>query len=189
VVDAARLLEDDSDGKDILILMLGDVSNRKALIDQAQGLDNILLLEQVSRAEVIRYWSILDLAIIHLKKSDLFKTVIPSKMFECMAMGIPILHGVEGESADIIEKYKVGKLFEPQNATELVERIKALKKDSNERMRISKNGIQSAAHFDRVVLANCSIPDDRIDPRRCAFFMARSVLGDIWEEHNARFTA
>ena len=104
MVDAARLLEDDSDGKDILILMLGDVSNRKALIDQVQGLDNILLLEQVSRAEVIRYWSILDLAIIHLKKSDLFKTVIPSKMFECMAMGIPILHGVEGESADIIEK-------------------------------------------------------------------------------------
>jgi len=34
-----------------------------------------------------------------------------------------------------------------------------------------------------------SIPDDHIDPRRCAFFMARSVLGDIWEEHNARSTA
>jgi len=31
------------------------------------------------------------------------------------------------------------------------------------------------------VLTNCSIPDDHIDPRRSAFFMARSVLRDIRE--------
>jgi hypothetical protein len=33
-----------------------------------------------------------------------------------------------------------------------------------------------------ILLRRCSIPDDRIDPRRSAFFMARSVLGDIGED-------
>ena len=33
-----------------------------------------------------------------------FTTVIPSKMFECMGMGLPILHGVAGESADIVRR-------------------------------------------------------------------------------------
>ena len=33
--------------------------------------------------------------------------------------------------------------------------------------------------LDESMLRRCSIPDDHIDPRRSAFFMARSVLRDI----------
>jgi hypothetical protein len=41
-----------------------------------------------------------------------------------------------------------------------------------------------------ILLPNCSIPDDHIDPRRRAFFIARSVLGEPWEEeHHACSTA
>jgi hypothetical protein len=58
-------------------------------------------------------------SIIHLRKTPLFTTVIPSKLFECMGMGIPVLHGVMGESAKMVEKHGVGMLFEPENADAL----------------------------------------------------------------------
>ena len=47
---------------------------------------------------------------MHLKNNDLFRSVIPSKIFESLAMGKPILHGVDGESKEIIIKNNVGLL-------------------------------------------------------------------------------
>jgi hypothetical protein len=52
---------------------------------------------------------------VNLKKSDEFKNVIPSKIFENIAMYKPILLGVEGESKKLIEDYEVGVCFEPEN--------------------------------------------------------------------------
>lgn len=123
-------------------------------MELAAGLDNILFIDPVPKDEVVRYWSILDVALIHLKKDDLFKTVIPSKMFECMGMGIPILHGVEGESADIIVDTGAGQLFEPQNPQDLVCRLKAMRANPLLRTQLAKQGHQRAAEFDRNRLAN-----------------------------------
>jgi len=94
-------------------------------------LDNVIFLDTVPRGEVSRYWSLLDASIIHLKKEPTFTTVIPSKLFECMAMGIPVLHGVEGESAEIVEENRVGLTFEPENAHQLVERLEQLGNDTS----------------------------------------------------------
>jgi glycosyltransferase involved in cell wall biosynthesis len=154
LVEAARLLQDDATAKDIRIIMLGDGANRRMLMELAAGLDNILFIDPVPKDEVVRYWSILDVALIHLKKDDLFKTVIPSKMFECMGMGIPILHGVEGESADIIVDTGAGQLFEPQNPQDLVCRLKAMRANPLLRTQLAKQGHQRAAEFDRNRLAN-----------------------------------
>jgi glycosyltransferase involved in cell wall biosynthesis len=153
LVDAARILEDDAAAQDIRLLMLGNGANRDAVIERAQGLSNMIFLESVSKDEVARYWSLLDGSIIHLKKSELFKTVIPSKMFECMGMGIPILHGVEGESADIVSSHNVGIPFEPENAAELAAALKRLKANSNQRNELSQNGLRASKNFDRNNLA------------------------------------
>ena len=80
----------------------------------------------VSKEEVVRYISITDVALVPLKKSDTFKTVIPSKIFENAAMEKPILLGVEGESKEIIETYKAGLCFEPENEKEFLEKLNQL---------------------------------------------------------------
>ena len=67
------------------------------------ALEMSYFLDSVPKSEVARYWSLLDASIIHLRKTELFTTVIPSKIFECMAMGIPLLHGVSGKSARSVE--------------------------------------------------------------------------------------
>ncbi|SHK42728.1 hypothetical protein SAMN05444000_1291 [Shimia gijangensis] len=154
VVDAARLLEKNVGGRDIKLLMLGNGAGRDAVIKGARGLSNIIFLESVSKEEVVRYWSLLDVSIIHLKKNDLFRTVIPSKMFECMGMGVPILHGVEGESADIVTSYKVGVTFEPENAEALAAALVSLKSNPGLRDELRKNGLRGAQSFDRKKLAN-----------------------------------
>jgi glycosyltransferase involved in cell wall biosynthesis len=153
LVDAAALLNKDPDAGDITLLMLGDGANRQNLMEQAKGLDNILFFESVPKKDLPRYWSLLNVSIVHLKRSDLFKTVIPSKMFECMAMGIPILHGVEGESAEILERYNAGLPFEPENAHSLCHALKKLRSDQALYDKLRNSGINGSKDFDRKILA------------------------------------
>lgn len=155
LVDAAHELSACERGRRIRMVMLGDGAHRHRLQARAHahGLQNILFIDSVSKDQVQRYWSILDASIIHLKRSELFTTVIPSKMFECMGMAIPILHGVEGESADIVLQHQIGLTFEPENHLELVERILMLHDDWDLRQRLAGNGPLAAQSYDRKVLA------------------------------------
>ncbi|WP_340424510.1 glycosyltransferase family 4 protein [Yoonia sp. GPGPB17] len=154
LVDAARLLEADPDAGDIKLMMLGNGARRDAIIARAAGLSNITFVETVSKKEVARYWSLLDVAIIHLRRNDLFKTVIPSKMFECMGMGIPIVHGVEGESADIIARHDVGVPVEPENPAALAAALKRLHARPDLRDRFRQNGLNCAQQYERTSLAD-----------------------------------
>lgn len=155
VIDAAKALADSERAARIRIVMLGDGAHRQRLEDRAkgEGLNNILFINSVPKDQVTRYWSILDVSIIHLRKSELFTTVIPSKMFECMGMAIPILHGVEGESADIVMKHQIGLTFEPENHFSLVEGLLMLHDDWAFRERLSRNGPLAAIQYDRKSLA------------------------------------
>jgi hypothetical protein len=155
LVDAAKLLRGIKTGANVRFLLLGDGAQRAGLKAraEAEGLDNILFLESVGKEDVVRYWSVLDAAIIHLKRSDLFTTVIPSKLFESMAMGIPVLHGVEGESAQIVLRHDVGLTFEAENASNLVETLLRLRDDDLLRARLSANGPVAVIQYDRAILA------------------------------------
>lgn len=154
LLDTARQLRE-AGNDDIRLLLLGDGAAKAGLVARAaeMKLDNIVFLDTVPKAEVVRYWSILDVAIIHLRKTDLFTTVIPSKLFECMAMGIPVLHGVRGESAAIVEQEAVGIPFEPENAVELRDRLLALAADPASVQNYAANGATAARRFDRTHLA------------------------------------
>ncbi len=79
--------------------------------------------------------------------------MIPSKIFECMGMGIPILHGVEGESAGIVAKEGVGIAFEPENAQALADALQVMAGDIELRSRLSLAGPPAAARYSRRALA------------------------------------
>lgn len=139
----------------IRFILLGDGAQKRALKAQAaaMALDNVLFLDTVPKAEVVRYWSLLDIAIIHLRKADNFTQVIPSKLFECMGMGIPVLHGVAGESAEIVEREGVGLVFEPENAEALCTGLLRLATDKALYQQLRENCIAAAPRYDRVALA------------------------------------
>lgn len=152
---AAKILKEQYAAEDIHFLMLGDGANKNYLLERAQKeeIDNVLFVDSVSKDDVVEYWSLLDVSIIHLKKSDLFKMVIPSKIFESMAMGVPIAHGVFGESSSIIREDQIGLVFEPENAQSLVDVLLRFKRDLNLISNCRKNCLRAAKHYDRKRLA------------------------------------
>jgi glycosyltransferase involved in cell wall biosynthesis len=156
LLDAAQLLRDRPGAERIRVLLLGDGATKEALreIAQERGLQNVIFADSVPKAEVVRWWSLLDVSIIHLKKTELFSTVIPSKLFECMGMGIPVLHGVAGESADIVRAEDVGRVFEPENAAALAD---LLVESAANRMQLEgwkANCVRAAKRYDRQALAD-----------------------------------
>lgn len=155
LLEAARVLQDTPGAQDVRLLFLGDGARKADLVEQAReiGLRNVLFLDSVPKAEVPAYWSLLDVSVIHLRKTELFGSVIPSKLFECMGMGIPVLHGVAGESAQIVKDEGVGEVFESDNAPELVQAILRLRADPDRFDAYRRNGLNAAKRYDRKNLA------------------------------------
>jgi glycosyltransferase involved in cell wall biosynthesis len=151
LLDAAAELRNEP----FAFLLLGDGARKQELQARAMklGLKNIFFVDTVSKADVVRFWSILDVSVIHLQRSDVFKTVIPSKLFESMGMGLPVLHGVEGESARIVEGCQAGVLFEPENSLALVAALRKLRSDGELLACLGAASAASAAKFDRRNLA------------------------------------
>lgn len=156
ILDAAAALRATADGDRFRFLFVGEGASKSTLLARAKAerLDNVIFVDAVGKNEVANYWSILDVAVIHLKKTELFTTVIPSKLFECMGMGIPILHGVAGESAMIVERHELGRTFQPESQSELIAALEELERSPIEMQNIRRNGPKSAAMYDRRALAS-----------------------------------
>ncbi len=151
LLEAAERLRDKCLEDRFSLILLGDGARKAELQEKAEdmGLKNVLFIDSVPKEEVPHYWSLLDASIIHLKKTDLFKTVIPSKLFECMGMGIPILHGVAGESAEIVEQEGVGLVFEPENGEALCDALISLAGDTKRLQQLRENCLAAAHQYDR----------------------------------------
>jgi glycosyltransferase involved in cell wall biosynthesis len=159
LLDAAALLASVPEASNIRIAFLGDGAEKDRLKGRAEGMTNVVFLESVAKSEVADHWALLNASIIHLKKDELFKTVIPSKIFEAMAMGIPLLHAVEGESAVIVHEDEVGLLIEPENPVALAEAILKLATDSLVCRKFAERGLTAARKYDRRNLANALLMD------------------------------
>lgn len=155
LLEAARMLAADERGRDVRLMLLGDGARKKALVERARAmqLDNVVFVDSVPKRDVAAYWSVLDVSIIHLSRTELFGSVIPSKLFEAMGMGIPVLHGVAGESAGIVRAEDVGEVFEAENAPELVEKLLALRDDPDRRAVLRAHCAAAARKYDRTRLA------------------------------------
>ena len=143
------------DGKnDFHFLFLGNGAERDNLLKlvEEQNCTNVTMLESVPKQEVKRYISILDVCLINLRKSELFTTVIPSKIFENAAMAIPILMGVEGEAQEIVELYGAGLCFKPEDAEDFKAKLTQLQ-DPEVYERCKQGCLKLADDFDRKILA------------------------------------
>lgn len=140
----------------IHFLFVGEGAMKNRLLRQHEELklNNVTMLDMVHGREVSQYISITNIALVPLKKSDTFKTVIPSKIFENAAMGKPILLGVEGESKELIESYGAGLAFQPENIEDLIAKIEQLYQNPQLIEQLKEGGFKLSTEFDRVKLAN-----------------------------------
>jgi glycosyltransferase involved in cell wall biosynthesis len=104
-------------------------------------LENVFFLNPVTKKEMPFILKSINAAIIPLKKLDLFLGAIPSKLFENLAMEVPILLGVDGEARELfITKGNCGLFFEPDNESDLVRKILEIITHKNLALQYGKNG-------------------------------------------------
>ena len=137
-----------------LLIGAGAEKNNLLRLKEELCISNVTMLDSVSKQEVKQYISILDVALINLRKSDLFKTVIPSKIFENAGMEIPILMGVDGEARGIVEYYGAGVCFEPENEADFRKELDHLMLDVDFYNSCQNGCKKLVKDFDRTVLAN-----------------------------------
>ena len=153
IVDAAALLEHDDD---IRIVFAGGGADRPRIekLVAERGLKNIVMIPRQPKEKMPELWSLCDVSLVHLKDTPLFETVIPSKIFESMGMGLPIVISVpKGESSGIIEESEVGVVTPPENPEALALAIKQIKDDDLLLSKLQINSLRAADHYNRRTLA------------------------------------
>lgn len=139
VIDAAEILKDN---KNIQFVFIGDGPEKKKLINMVdeKKLKNVTFLPVQPKINMPKIIASMDTSIIPLKKLDIFKGALPSKMFEALSTELPIVLAVEGEAANLINEAKAGIVVEPENPKAMAEAILKLANDAELRNTLGKNG-------------------------------------------------
>ena len=153
IIEAAELLKAEDD---IRVVFAGGGADRSRLerLVEIKGLSNVVMIPRQPKENMQKIWSLCDVSLVSLRDTSLFSTVIPSKIFESMAMGLPIIISVpEGESTDIIRTQKVGLVIPPENSNSFVKAILKLEKDEDLYRDLADHSLLAASKFNRKILA------------------------------------
>ena len=126
VLDGAELLRE---REDIVFLFAGGGAQRAALEEQAhsRGLRNVRMVPRQPKASMDRLWSLCDVALIPLRNTPVFATVLPSKLFEAMGMGVPVLMALpDGEATAVVRATGCGVCIPPEDPLALAQAVSAL---------------------------------------------------------------
>lgn len=152
VLTAEKLKEQ----KDIQFVFVGEGAEKEKIkaMAAARNLQNILFIDGQPKEKMPDYYNISDVSLVTLKNIPLFKAFIPSKIFEIMGCGIPIIASLDGETADILKKSQAAVIVPPEDAEAMKDAIIKLKENHELRNTMSKNGpAYVKKYYSRTMLA------------------------------------
>ncbi|MDR0790148.1 MAG: glycosyltransferase family 4 protein [Bacteroidales bacterium] len=142
ILQAAEILKDK---RDIKFVLLGNGPEKERLLTMKSdlALTNVYFYDAVAKKQMRHIIEGIDASIVPLKRLDIFKGAIPSKIFEYLAIRKPILLGVEGEAEELfIKQGKSGLAFEPDNAKDLSNKILSLYNDPQSAKEMGNEGFE-----------------------------------------------
>lgn len=133
----------------------GPEKDKLLLLKEELQLKNVLFLPPVAKSEMPQVLKAVDVALVPLKKLELFTGAIPSKIFEALAMEKVLLLGVDGEAkTHFIDKARAGYFFEPENVDDLVDKVRLMLDNRSLLSEMGKNGRNYVnEHFNRNKIA------------------------------------
>lgn len=139
VIEAANILKEHSD---IIFLIVGTGPKAKKLKLQIERkkLNNVILAGAKPHRLIPDFMSWADVCLIPYVNRETFQKNIPSKMYEYMAGGKPIIINLKGEAARIIEKEQAGLVVSADSAQSLAKGILQLFYDPLLRKQMGKKG-------------------------------------------------
>lgn len=139
VLDAAHM---HGDRQEILYLLVGEGAEKEALQAKRDelGLTNVLMLPHQSPERMPELYAASDVCLVPLRDVPIFETFIPSKMFEILAMGRPLIGSVRGEARAILERSGGALLIPPEDPQALVSAIDSLASNPARRAEMGQAG-------------------------------------------------
>lgn len=149
VLDAAAMIRNRND---IHFLFVGAGAEREHLMARAtrESLGNVSFMAPQPKDRMPDVWALCDIALVHLKNSDVFAGVIPSKIFEAMGMGLPVLFaGPTGDGSRIVEAAGAGVVIDAEDPVALAAAAVRLADDVEERRLLGARSLAAAPRHSR----------------------------------------
>jgi len=153
LVEAAKQIREI---KDIVFMLIGDGMQKTELIEKAKeyGLDNIIFVGNQPKYKIRDFCNAADVGVAVLKKTDVFKTVYPNKVFDYMACKKPIILGIDGIARKLVEEADCGIYIEPENVDRFTKVLRELYSNKDKCLCYGENGYRYVIDkFDRKKLA------------------------------------
>jgi glycosyltransferase involved in cell wall biosynthesis len=139
VVETAKMLKEHTD---VHFLLIGDGPKKKVLTEliQQYELSNLTLVPEQPRELIPDYLSAADIALVPLRNLEIFRSALPSKMFDAWACQLPVLMSVSGEAQELLDSCKGGQYIPPEDPGALKDALLACQKDPELRNSWGENG-------------------------------------------------
>lgn len=143
--------------RDDIVFFFAGAGAERSKVEQLvrdRKLHNVRLIPRQPKERMPALWSVCDVSIVPLRDSPVFANVIPSKIFESMGMGVPILMSLpKGEAVEIVSRTEVGVCVPPENSLAMADAITRLADSPEEAGRLRAQARASAPDFSRDQLA------------------------------------
>jgi len=128
--------------KEIQLVLIGDGAEKKELklYVRSNNFSFVQFIDRVSSGVITKYLNSADCLVVHLKKDPIFERTIPSKILSYMRTGKPVLLGLSGEASELIHNANAGLSFEPEESSDLAEKILKLIKEIETKVDPCYNG-------------------------------------------------
>lgn len=155
VVDAAAELA--ANGDPVRIVIAGDGPDRQRVVERAQelGLENVSIHPPIDKAATRAFYNSCDICLVPLAPFPILQETVPSKLFEVMACGRPVIAGLGGEGARIVNESGGGLVISPGDTSALARAIRSIiALSADDRARMGERGRRYVAeHYNRDMLA------------------------------------
>ncbi len=147
LIEAASQLQ--TSAPHVLFLLVGEGAEKDHImvLAESRGLTNLRFVDQQPREKIPAYIRSSDVCLVLLKKTDLFKTVIPTKMLEFMSCGRALILGVDGQARQIMEEAQAGIFVQPEDARMLAAAVLRLSNDDESRKAFGDHGRRYILQF------------------------------------------
>jgi glycosyltransferase involved in cell wall biosynthesis len=141
---------------EVNFLLVGDGADRDRLLQERnrRGLTNVDMRPSVPKKDVAHIYAEADACLVPLRDVPIFETFVPSKLFEVLAAGRPVIGAVRGEARAILQRSGGALVVDPERGDQLAQAIHQLRKDPALRSQLAERGRGFAVeHYDRDMLA------------------------------------
>lgn len=139
ILEAAEHLRDLDE---VRFVFVGDGAEKEQLVAAAatRRLENVMFQAGVPKEQVVAWYRLAHVGLVPLRDVPLFRTFIPSKIFELLACGLPVVGSVAGEAADILRASGGARVVPPEDAAAIAREIRALHGDPSARRAMGAAG-------------------------------------------------